>query len=532
MKDIKLLDCTLRDGGYLNDWKFGHSTITCVFERLVYSGVDAIEVGFLDERRTFDMDRTIQPTTECYDRLFADCDKGNATVFAMIDYGTCGIENIGPCAESFLDGIRIIFKKPNMRKAVEFARLVAAKGYLVTLQLVSITSYNDRDILELVELINELKPYAVSMVDTYGLMHKEEMSHYFHLLDHNLDPDIIIGYHSHNNFQLGYANEIEMVKRDTPRVLLTDGTVYGMGKSAGNAPLELLALYLNEHYGKHYCIDQILEIIDVNIMRIYRKHYWGYSLLFYLAASNDCHPNYINYLLSKNTLSVKSINDIAGSMDVNKRLDYDQSYIEGLYRRYQESMSFESETIRNLGEELAGRELLLLGPGRSILTEKEKIDAYIAQRSPVIIAVNCIPQEYAPDYVFVGNAKRYSSLFQSFLRLDENCKVIATSNIAAVNKPFDYVFRYDEVRDEDKVVEDNAFIMMLRILSMTGVKAVSAAGFDGFSPQMADNYYDQYLDFETDYSMLAQVNEAVRRRVAEMRPDMEIRFLTKSLYED
>lgn len=530
-KDLILLDCTLRDGGYINDWAFGHSTITCVFERLVHSGVEAIEVGFLDDRRSFDMDRTIQPNTACFDRIFANCEKGNAKVFAMIDYGTCDISNIAPCSESFLDGIRIIFKKPKMRGAVEFARQVKEKGYLVTLQMVSITSYGDRDVLDLVDMINEVEPYAVGMVDTYGLMHKEEMAHYFHLLNRNLKPEIIIGYHSHNNFQLGYANEVEMIKRVTPRTLLIDGTVYGMGKSAGNAPLELLAMYLNENHGKQYDIDQILEIIDVNIMRIYRKHYWGYSLLFFLAASNDCHPNYISYLLNKNTLSVKSINDIARMIEPGKRLDYDQAYIEELYRKFQENTVLDSEAIRRLTGEFAGRDLLLLGPGPSLLREKEKIDAYIAEHSPLIVAVNCVPAEYNLHYVFIGNSKRYSSLFQAFKGLKDGCKVIATSNIASVDEPFDFVFRYDQIRDEDKVVEDNAFIMILRILSMTGVSSVSVAGFDGFSQQAAENYYDQYLDFETDYRMLAMVNETVRERVAQMRPSMKIRFLTESRYE-
>ena len=119
--EIKLVDCTLRDGGYVNDWEFGHSTIICVFDRLVRAGVEIIEIGFLDDRRVYDPNRTIQPDTACYDKIFAGCDKGGSMVVAMIDYGTCGIEHIGPCADSFIDGIRIIFKKPKMKGAIEFA---------------------------------------------------------------------------------------------------------------------------------------------------------------------------------------------------------------------------------------------------------------------------------------------------------------------------------------------------------------------------------------------------------------------------
>ena len=150
MKQISLLDCTLRDGGYVNNWEFGRSTTLCIFERLVDSGTDIIEVGFLDDRQPFNAERTIQPTTKCYDTIFEGCDKKSSLVMAMIDYGTCKIDNIFPCRESFLDGIRIIFKKPKMYEAVNFARQIKELGYLVSLQLVSITSYSDYDLLELI----------------------------------------------------------------------------------------------------------------------------------------------------------------------------------------------------------------------------------------------------------------------------------------------------------------------------------------------------------------------------------------------
>lgn len=530
-KNIKLLDCTLRDGGYVNDWNFGESTISCVFERLVNAGIDVIEIGFLDDRRPFDPNRTIQPNTKCYDEMFAGCDKGDSMVVAMIDYGTCDISNIGPCEESFLDGIRIIFKKPKMKGAVEYARQIKEKGYKVFLQLVSITAYEDRDMLDLIDLANEAGVYAVSMVDTYGLMHKDDMLHYFNLLNKNLHPDMIIGYHSHNNFQLGYANEIEMIQQKTMRTLSVDGTVYGMGKSAGNAPLELLALYLNENCGTGYDMDQILEIIDVNIMRIYKEHYWGYSLLFYLAASNDCHPNYISYLLDKHTLSVKAINDIAGSIEKVKKLDYDKVYIEQLYQHYQEQTLFESGNLETLKAELSGKCILLLGPGRSLVTEDDRIKEYIADHAPAVISVNCVPKSYSPDYVFIGNAKRYSMLFRAFKNLQETCKVIATSNISSVGKPFDYVFSYDSVCGEDSMLSDNALVMVIKTMMMADCSEVTLAGFDGFSQQSVENYYDEYMDFTADYDQLSKVNEKIKEFIRTLDGQIKINFLTASKYE-
>lgn len=293
MKNIQLLDCTLRDGGYLNDWEFGHDTLVNIFERVVSSGVDIIEIGFLDDRRIFDINRSIMPNTQAVEQIYGGLERKNTMVVGMIDYGTCSIENLQPCEESFLDGIRVIFKQQVMHEAIQFCREVQDLGYRVFVQAVSITTYSDEDLLELVGLVNELHPYAMSMVDTYGLLHQSNLYHIFEVLDYNLRPDISIGYHAHNNFQMGYANGIEMIEAETERPMLVDGSLYGMGKSAGNAPLELLAMYMNENCGKNYDVSQMLEAIETSIMDIHNQVHWGYNLFYYVAASNKVHPNLI-----------------------------------------------------------------------------------------------------------------------------------------------------------------------------------------------------------------------------------------------
>lgn len=123
-----LLDCTLRDGGYVNDWEFGHDKIIEIFERLVSSGVDYIEVGFLDDRRPFDINRTIMPDTQAVNKIFAGLDKGNAMILGMIDYGTCSIDHIQPCKDTFLDGIRVIFKEHLMYEALAYCKQLKDLG--------------------------------------------------------------------------------------------------------------------------------------------------------------------------------------------------------------------------------------------------------------------------------------------------------------------------------------------------------------------------------------------------------------------
>ena len=525
--DIKLLDCTLRDGGYVNKWRFGNGNMTCIYDRLTQAGVDIIEIGFLDDREPFDPDRSIQPDTDSLSKTFAGIGPKSSMVVAMIDYGTCSLDNVKDCDDSFIDGIRVIFKKENMHKATDFGKALMDKGYKLFLQMVSITSYEDEDVKEFAEHVNKVKPYAVSVVDTYGLMHKEQLFHYFDLLDKYLDKDISIGYHSHNNFQLAYSNTIEMLKLNTDRNLVVDGTLYGMGKSAGNAPIELLAMHLNDNYGKNYDINQILEAIDTNIMPIYEQHYWGYSLFFYIAAKNDCHPNYVKYLMDKRTLSVRDTNTILSRIDPELRLKYTESHVEQLFLEYLVDCQDDVGSIDALEETLRGKDVLLIGPGTTVKTERDKILDCIKE-SQVTVTVNFIP-EMPHDFVFISNPRRYSLMLPALNSGHE--KIIATSNVTSVGEPFEYTVRYDGLVTDSDEIWDNALVILLNLLKRIGVKKVTLAGFDGFKEKTEQNYIDESFDLAKTYNYLSAVNRLMKRKIRSFSKDMDIRFLTESIYE-
>ena len=138
MEEIKLLDCTLRDGGYVNDWNFGHNNLVNILQRLIDAKMDFVEVGFLDDRRPFDINRSIMPNTDCVEKIFGIVDKKQTMALAMIDYGTCDIKNLCPKNQSYLDGIRVIFKKHLMHEALDYCKQVKELGYKVFAQLVSI----------------------------------------------------------------------------------------------------------------------------------------------------------------------------------------------------------------------------------------------------------------------------------------------------------------------------------------------------------------------------------------------------------
>ncbi len=533
MKDIKLLDCTLRDGGFINDWRFGSGDMVNLFERSVSAGIDYIETGFMDERVEFDPDRSMIPDSEGFDRIFGGLDHGSSKIFAMIDYGTCGLSRIKDASDSILDGIRVMIKKKTRSEAIAFCRELKEKGYLVGAQPVSVTGYDDEELKALTEEMNELHPFAMYIVDTYGLLDRSHLLHIFRLIDERLRKDIKIGYHAHNNFQLAFSNSVALMEEAGDRGIIIDGSAYGMGKSAGNCPLELLTAYMNENNGSSYHTSQILEMIDTCILKTYEKSPWGYQMQYFLCANNDCHPKYAQYLLRKKTLSVKQVDEILSKIEPGERLAFNQSYIDEIYVDYQRKNINDEVALSDLRKKFAGYdEVLLLGPAPSVSERKEEIRKYILDKKPLKISINFLPGDIPSDMLFLTNSKRYLQLSSKLKDREKggDIPVIATSNVTSAEEEFDYQVDYASLIDESFEIPDNSLPMLLRLLKKTGVKKVSLAGFDGYIREAGRNYSDPGMEYEFAADYAVRLNEYTGNEIRKLSEHMDIEFITPSKY--
>ncbi len=532
MKDIKLLDCTLRDGGFINDWRFGSGDMVNLFERSVSAGIDYIETGFIDEREEFSPERSIVPDSESMDKIFGSLEHGHSKIFAMIDYGTCGIDKIGDAKDSVLDGIRVMIKKKTRHEAIAFCRELKKKGYLIGAQPVSVTGYDDRELEELTDEMNELHPFAMYIVDTYGLLDRSHLLHIFRLINDRLSKDIKIGYHAHNNFQLAFSNSAALMEEAGDRGIIIDGSAYGMGKSAGNCPLELLTAYMNENLNSSYHTSQILEMIDTCILKIYEKSPWGYQMQYFLCASNDCHPKYAQHLLRKKTLSVKQVDEILSRIETGERLAFNQAYIEKLYVDYQRKNINDDGAIERLKERFEGREILLIGPGPTVSANNKEIREYIRDNSPLVIAINFLPADIDADLLFLSNSKRYMQLSSSLGRQENRLPIIATSNVTSAEGDFDYMVDYASLIDESFEIPDNSLPMFLRLLSKAAVKKVSLGGFDGYVKEAGRNYSDPGMEYEFAADYAVRLNSYTGNEIKRLSDKMEIRFITPSRYNE
>ena len=215
MKNVKLLDCTLRDGGRIIDCAFPDNHIKGITEGLTEAGVDIIELGFLHGKYEYQKNSTFFTEIEQI-KQFIPQNKKNSMYVAFADYGKefgmWDFSKLPECDGSSITGIRIGFRKKDLYNAIDTFHIVKNKGYALFIQGVESLNYTDKEMLEVIEVVNKIKPYSFGIVDTYGAMYKDDVLRLYHLVDHNLHEDIAIDFHSHNNLQLSFAFAQEIVE--------------------------------------------------------------------------------------------------------------------------------------------------------------------------------------------------------------------------------------------------------------------------------------------------------------------------------
>lgn len=523
MANISLLDCTLRDGGYVNDWNFGREVTKDILEKLVISQIEIIECGYISQEKGGNPDKTQFATIEDVKKILPR--KYEFQQFAvMINYGEYNIEDI-PDAEEDSPIIRVCFHKKSRYDAILYCNSLIKKGYKVFVQAMAALNYSDVEYIDLIEKTNDIKPYGFYIVDSFGVMELKEFQRLISLTEHNLDENIILGYHSHNNLQQAYENAKFFVEQNLQHKLILDASVYGIGRGAGNLNMELFAAYLNKNYEKSYNIDCMLEIMDEYLKPIFMEHFWGYSLPFYLSAQYNCHPNYAIFLAEKNTLSNKSISQILAGIPEDEKNSYSEDLAEKYYQAFQEKYIEDKETVLYLKKEINNRKILILAPGKSLEKNKNVIKEYIKKYNPIVFAINVLPLDFRCDYLMCTNEKRIRKIKKT-----KECSLIITSNIMDKIQS-DLIINYSSYLMSDNLITDNPTLILLNLLINMGIQEIFIAGFDGYSAYPKDNYFDESLSMGTSLNIKLKKNKLIKKAVKELSKVIKINFITESLYE-
>lgn len=178
MEDIRVLDCTLRDGGYCNQWKFGFKNIKKMIGKLIDSNVEIVECGFLTNKVVYDKEVTKFTTMQEVAKVVPENREGKLFV-CMINYGEYNLEDIPDYDGSGLDGLRIAFHKKDLFSALKLCSGIKEKGYKVFVQAMVSLNYTDEEFLNLIQLSNVFSPYAFYIVDSFGVMKRKDLIRFF-----------------------------------------------------------------------------------------------------------------------------------------------------------------------------------------------------------------------------------------------------------------------------------------------------------------------------------------------------------------
>jgi 4-hydroxy 2-oxovalerate aldolase len=284
-KDIKVMDCTVRDGGLMNKWQFTDEFVKGVYDACVEAGVDYMEIGYLSSEKAFDR-KDVGPWKFCAEsdiRRIVGSKNNKLKLSAMADIGRIDLDDIPMATESSIDMIRVACYVHQMDKAVHLAHHCMDKGYEVSVNLMAVSKVNEHDLDEALSDLAKSRVPIVYVVDSFGSMYSESIDELLKKYQAAL-PGKEIGIHAHNNMQLAMSNTVTSLIGGATYL---DATLLGMGRGAGNCPIEILIAFLKN---PKYRLLPLLKAIQEQILPWNKKIDWGYHVPYLITGALNEHP--------------------------------------------------------------------------------------------------------------------------------------------------------------------------------------------------------------------------------------------------
>ena len=291
--EIKVLDCTVRDGGLVNNWDFPMEAVKRIYRALWAAGVDHMEIGYRHDREMFPPSKSgvwryceehvVREVIESCDEEFG---KERPRIAVMADIGKSVESDFTvPADQSALDMVRVATYAKDADKAVAFVQHCHDLGFETSINLMAISHCTEFELTEALEAMVASPADVIVIVDSFGAMYSEEIAYLVQKYQKHIgDRPIQIGAHMHNNMQLAFSNTIEAIIRGANRV---DGTLYGMGRGAGNATTELLISFLKN---PKYDVLPLLDVLSEIMIPMRERLEWGYLIPYMITGSLDEHP--------------------------------------------------------------------------------------------------------------------------------------------------------------------------------------------------------------------------------------------------
>ncbi len=306
-KNVKILDCTFRDGGHLLNWKFKQDTVDKVISAISKSGIDYFEIGYRSNKE-LNQHRDIGQYALCTEDYLHEVKKktGIKNITVMMDVGKTKKDDFIEKCNSSIDTVRVATYAKDIDLAIEHIEDLNDKGYEVFINLMALTHINKSELVKILKKIDRVSGNikAFYFADSFGSMFPNDVSNIVNVIKDNIDSEI--GFHGHNNLQMAFPNALSAIESGVKYV---DSTLYGQGRGAGNLPTEIICAYLNSfNDNNRFDLDCLVNVIQDIFMGCADRVDWGYSLESFITGITNSHPNRINELKNDGVSLIDSFN--------------------------------------------------------------------------------------------------------------------------------------------------------------------------------------------------------------------------------
>lgn len=451
MDNLKILDCSLRDGGYYNKWDFSQNFIDDYLKNISKLPFDFVEIGYVSASTNNEYFGQIRYIDK---HLIDKCKELGIKVAVMID-----VKSIDNTLTNKINSIK--YDVDLFRFAVNYEQIDESLNKIFNLKLpkekIAINLMylsrwkNDKDFLNKILKIEKVK--YLYLVDSYGSVFPDDVAKVFKFLSTNI-KDISLGFHPHNNLELAFANTLQSIKYGAN---IIDSTFYGMGRGAGNLKSEIILTYLNQKYQLDIDFDS-LEILNKSFIKLHEKYKWGVDYPFILSGFLDFPQKDISYHIDQKYLSLKSLVSIISKK--NKPIIFGKSF---------------SQIQLNKNEKY-----LLIGGGDSIEKHNNRIIRWLKENPKINLVF--VSSKYSYLFKDVINKKIFCLHGREAKRVKykENSLYLVSPNSNSnetqlINSDQTFTYPTNKILFKNSILEASLLMLIDQKINIT-----YAIGFDGY----------------------------------------------------
>ena len=384
----KIIDCTLRDGGYYNNWDFSIELIQKYIHAVQMAGVDYVELGYRTKNNSGYYGPLAYTTEDFIKEL--NIDKSIKLGVMINSYELIQSKNIEkdivtlfPCSEqsSKISLVRIACKFNEIEIAFKAGKLLKSYGFKVCINLMQISSIKEKELNDFGKYGKIYKPDVLFIGDSTGTLMPEKIKNIYNELRIHWKGEI--GIHAHDNMRRALINTIEAYKNG---FLWLDSTVQGMGRGPGNTKTEDLVFEINDINSSNIDFLPLIDLVQNDFYKLKQKFRWGSNPFYYLSGKNELHPSYIQNMLDDKSYRNEDIYASIKELTKNKSINFKESNLQNSRIYYSTHIDGAWLPIN----EFLNKEVLLLAPGESINIHKNAIQKFILKYSPIVVALNIL----------------------------------------------------------------------------------------------------------------------------------------------